>query len=246
MQWETMSRKDAHDFLLNMKTDKDFFRDNIDSLRFPTLSGTYKDIHDRLLSAFRTTMSLKDSKVHHRSWEYDVDLDMAESIYCILSDYGFTPRDASNEEIWIHLSLKVIPDIIVERFGKKGFELPHDDRFYANPRRVYPSMLWWYFYLAMPEDSENTIVRTKEILSLNQSDDISQLIERASSDGYPVSLYKSIMNEYHNRLTDGRKPGNLLSRVLALNIVRMESVEPELTGNGVDSYVVSLFDEVDK
>ncbi|AMK13453.1 hypothetical protein AUP07_0397 [methanogenic archaeon mixed culture ISO4-G1] len=246
MQWETMSKMDAQALLGRMRSDRDFFREMIPRFRNPSPPNEYMAIRERLVSTFRDCMAKKESKSYTTvSWEYGVDLDMAEAIFVTLSQYGFTSRDASDDEFWVFLSMNVIPDIIIERFSKGGFDLPHDDRFFANSRRIYPAMLWWYFFISLQDDGINPIAHTKDILSKNQSDDISQLVERAGSDGYPIEIYRAIMLEYHNRLMDGRKPGNLLSRALALNLVRMETLEPELNSEGLDTYVLHLFDEVE-
>lgn len=244
MQWQTMSKKDAQEFITKMNTDAAFYNERIPYVLNPVLEGEYAVIRERLISVYRQSLSKIESKKYSTTPSYCIDLDLAEAIYVTLSLYGFTPRDASDEEFWIYFSVNVIPDIILERFKEKDV-LFQPDRYYDNPRRVYPSILWWYFYISLQDDGVDPIAYTKSILSLNRSNDISQLIERARSDGYPIELYKAIMFEYHNRLVTGRGVPKLLPRVLVLNTAHMETMEPELDGDGLESYVTKLFDEVE-
>lgn len=246
MTWERMDRKDAHEFYQKLKTEKTFLQELAESLINPDLAEPYLSIRNRLKSRFREAVGITKRKEQvTRSREYSIDLDMAEEIYRVMSEFGLTVRDAADEGIWIYLSVKVIPDIIIDRFRLSGIPLAHEDRFYANSRRIYPMMLWWYYHIAYQQDSPNPVLATREILINNQSDDISQLVERAGSGGYPINVYKQIMVEYARRLIDNRKSDDLLSRALKLNIVQMQSLEPELMYDGLEAYVSDLFDKVE-
>ena len=64
--------------------------------------------------------------------------------------------------------------------------------------------------------------------------------------GDPINIYKQIMTEYARRLIDDRKSDDLLSRALKLNIVQMQSLEPELMYDGLEAYVCDLFDKVEQ
>lgn len=247
MNWERMDRKDAREFYQKLKTDKTFLYELTESLTHPDMGEPYTSIRNRLKARFRDAVEITERKEQvTRSREYSIDLDMAEEIYAVMSEYGLTVRDAADEGVWIYLSVKVIPDIILDRFKLSGIPLAHEDRFYANSRRIYPMMLWWYYYISYQQDGENPIQATRQILINNQSDDISQLVERAGSGGYPINIYKQIMVEYARRLIDDRKSDDLLSRALKLNIVQMQSLEPELMYDGLEAYVCDLFDKVEQ
>lgn len=245
MNWERMDRKSAREFYNKLKNEKSYMAEVITSLSNSNLNEPYASIRNKLKRKLEIAID-KTTKHEYRtrSAEYSVDLDMAEEIFRVMSEYGMTARDAADEEVWIYLSVKVIPDIIIDRFKWSEKKLAHEDRFYANSRRIYPSMLWWYYYISYQDSSSDPITATHQILINNQSDDISQLIERAGSGGYPIKIYKQIMTEYGKRLMDGRKPENLLSRALKLNIVQMQSLEPELMYDGIESYVYDLFEKV--
>jgi hypothetical protein len=245
MNWETMDKKEARDFYQRLASDKAFLQELMVSKSGLDLREPYLSIRNRLKHRFSEAKdSSRDPGRRTRSPEYSIDLDMAEEIYRVMSEYGLSVRDAADEKVWIYLSVKVIPDIIIERFRTTSGSIPHEDRFYANPRRVYPSMLWWYFHLSYQEDDPEPMAATREVLIGNQSDDISQLVERAGSGGYPVKLYRCIMTEYARRIVSGCRSDGLLSRALKLNIVQMQSLEPELMFDGLDSYVSELFDRV--
>ncbi len=247
MTWKRMDRKTARDFYQRLKTDKTFLQELTESLIHPDLEEPYVSIRDSLKRRFSEAVEItKRNEQVTRSREYSIDLDMAEEIYLVMSKYGLSARDAADEEIWIYISVNVIPDIIIDRFRLSGISLPHEDRFYANARRIYPMMLWWYYHIAYQDDDPNPIISTRDILINNQSDDISQLIERAGSGGYPIRIYKQIMAEYSKRLKKNQKPDGLLSRALKLNIVQMQSMEPELMYDGLEVYVSDIFDRVEK
>lgn len=246
MNWERMDRKDARDFYEKLKNDKSFLQELSASLANLDLSEPYITIRNKLKRKLTEAIEKTERHEHTtRSAEYSVDLDMAEEIFRIMTEYGLSVRDAADEQVWIYISVKVIPDVILERWRWSEKKIAHEDRFYANSRRIYPSMLWWYYYISYQDTSSDPITDTRKILINNQSDDISQLVERAGTGGYPIKLYKQIMAEYGKRLLDGRKPDNLLSRVLKLNIIQMQSLEPELTYDGIESYVCELFDRVE-
>ena len=246
MDWERMDRKDAREFYERLKNDKSFVQELSVSLSNPDFGEPYITIRNKLKKRLAEAIEKTNNHEHAtRSAEYSVDLDMAEEIYRIMFDYGLSVRDAADERVWIYLSVKVIPDVILERWRWSEKKLAHEDRFYANSRRIYPSMLWWYYYISYQDSSLDPVTDTRKILINNQSDDISQLVERAGAGGYPIRLYKQIMTEYGKRLIDGRKPDNLLSRVLKLNIIQMQSLEPELMYDGIESYVCDLFDRVE-
>jgi len=94
--------------------------------------------------------------------------------------------------------------------------------------------LWWYVHLSLQNDS---VEETKDILSSNSSDDISQLVER-SGGGYRIELYRAIMKRYGMTADHS---GHLLRRVLKLNLVKCEAIEPLLLGKNIDEYVEDLF-----
>lgn len=244
MEWVTMSKASVIERTQEYNSDdksfekwKESFR-NIDG----TLGKNYLDIRTKLKESY----SQIKAKTHGtRSQEYGVDLEFGLAVYRTLKEYGFTARDSSNDEIWYHLQMEVIPDIILDRWPGKGCNI-NEERFWKNKRRIWIKILWWYIYLSLQtSDNIDELVLTRATLYNNQADDISQLVERAGYAGYRVEVYRTIMQRYGNIASNRERPlNNLLSRVLQLNIIRSEVVEPLLNENGVSDYVNQLFDYI--
>lgn len=251
MEWNRTTKVEVQDFVTRMNSDQRFYDENINQILEPQTSDVYKTIHDRLKIKYVECKTKVENGQYsgYRSPEYGMDLEMGYETMVVLHDYGFSPRDAADDEIWLYMNRYVVPDIIFDRFVKRGLEsrpklVP--DRFYENNRRYYLKMLWWYYYISWQEVSDDwyeCLEVTTTILRGNQSNDISQLIERAGS-GYPLAVYKEIMRQYAERVSTGNFVEDTLSKVLKLNIVYMQSIEPELVPGGVQAYVRGLFIEV--
>ena len=251
MDWNRCSKSEVKEFVDRMNRDGQFYDENIRQILDPQPGDVYSTIHERLRSRYLECKSKISNGEYkdYRSAEYAMDLDMGHEIMIVLHDYEFTPRDASDDEIWLYFNRYVIPDIIFDRFSKGEAKRRPElvpDRFYDNSRRFYPKMLWWYYYISwqpVSEDWYECLKTTKDILRNNQSNDISQLIERAGT-GYPLAVYKEIMEQYAIVVRNRRSTDDLLNKVLKLNIVRMQSIEPELMPGGISDYVHGLFEEV--
>ena len=85
---------------------------------------------------------------------------------------------------------------------------------------------------------------TIEILKNNGSDDISQLVERIGPGGYPVEICREIMKQYSVYAALPTCRPHLLSKVLHLNLMKLQNYEPELSESGIEEYVRGLFEKV--
>ncbi|KRL92587.1 hypothetical protein [Limosilactobacillus ingluviei] len=160
---------------------------------------------------------------------YEFDVDYGFKLYEILNDQiGFTNRAASSNDVWRYLSLRVIPDIVHARIG---FE-EKQDHYYALPRRVWLSTIWWYIHLSWAGSEE----ATRELLATNSTDTIMNLVERPGR-GYYVDVYREIMKQYK-----GHTSRDLFRRVLKLNTARLITTSPELVAGGIEQYVHDLFE----
>lgn len=171
---------------------------------------------------------------------YQLEYRYALQVYKILNEEGMTVRNASDDGVWRFLSIIVLPDIIYDRWKKPDSpKYINADRFYGATRRIWFKILWWYVYLCWQGTSEET----EKLISGNNANEISQLVERAGTGGYRVELFREIMKYYDTKISrDNRiKEHNLLSRVLQLNIARCQIVEPDLVPNGIAGYVEGLF-----
>ena len=223
-KWETLSKAEAQECFDNLDVDNIHIHDsNIHKLR-ETLVSAYNEF-------------LKENSVEALKG-YKFDLHFGLILYDNLSDIGFGFYEANNIEIWIYLSMKIIPDIVQARWGK------NPERFYTNPRRIWLKTLWWYIHLSLQLKKENgrTTIdyeSTYSVLQNNTTDEIVQLVERAGSDGYRLDVSRKIMKRYS--LGNTKSTRGLFRKVMKLNTVRLNSMEPALCEGGVKGYVNELF-----
>lgn len=157
---------------------------------------------------------------------YEFDVVFGIKLFHILSKKNnFYLREASNDEVWNYLSVKVIPDIVHARYGMNA------DHFYKISRRVWLKAIWWYVYLAWNGDDESTA----ELIKGNTTDTIVSMVERPG-EGYYTSVYHEILKQYK-----GHNSRDLFRRVLKLNTARLMTTSPELMEGGVEGYVRDLF-----
>lgn len=165
--------------------------------------------------------------------KYNYDLLFGLRLFELLSeDNGFSLRHASDADIWRHISMKVVPDLIYFRWGKES-----TDRYFRRPTRIYFSSLWWYIYLSWA----GTTLSTYEILKNNTTDEIMNLVERSGPLGYRVDFTRELMKQYSMYPNEDRY---LFRKVLKLNTARSVVIEPLLHRDGVDGYVNELFNDI--
>ena len=249
MIWKRESLGSVRDFVEKMNSNPEFYDMNIESLRSPVLEEPYITIRKELKTAFdRCIKKAANKEYDTRSQAYGIDLEMAGVIYKILHSYDFNIKNASEQEIWLYFNRRVIPDILIERYGNQSDKRPKlvRDRFFENPRRYYMCMLWWFIHISWQDTGEgfqSDLNATLNMLKKCQSNDISQLIERAGRDGYPLTVYKEIMVQYCRQCLNETQTDDLLSKVLQLNIIHMVNTEPDLIETGLSGYVSDLFFE---
>ena len=165
--------------------------------------------------------------------KYQYDILLGLEIYELLNaSNGFSMRCASDPDVWRFITMKVVPDLVYERWGKES-----SDRYYRRPTRIYLSSLWWYIHLSWDENKR----KTYEIIKGNSTDEIMNLVERSGPMGYRVDFTRELMREYAKRTKDDRY---LFRKVLKLNTARSIVIEPGLHTNGVEGYVRELFEDV--
>ena len=223
--WKTLTKSDAAKIMLSWKANEVPSADCDDK---------YIELRKKLLKAERKTEEyIKNNEIKSRK-EYFHDLLFGLELYDVLNnDYYFSERNASNDEIWIYLSIKVIPDIVYNRWGLT------ETRFYKQSRRIWLRTLWWYIHLSWLGSKKETF----NLLKNHTTDEIVQLVERSGPQGYRIDLTREIMkqfgslNEKHDR--------NLFRKIMKLNIARLKIVEPCLTKGGTKQYVKELIEYFD-
>lgn len=188
------------------------------------LSNDFKKIRNILVGEYNSIKN-KYSK------PYDIDLNFGLTLYKLLNEELDLVNDktlASNIDFWIFISLKLIPDIVFDRWGNQ------QTRFYSYNKRIWPLSIWWYIHLSWQGEHYSTY----ETLKDNSTDTIVQLIERVGV-GYDLYLTRAIMS----RLSKEEKKTQLFRRVMVLNTIYLQTIEPMFFKGSYEGYVNMLFDK---
>lgn len=158
--------------------------------------------------------------------DYDFDVAYGFKLYEILNEnVGFNNREASNNDFWNWLSVRVIPDVVHSRWGNSP------EHYFQRPTRTWLKVIWWYIHICWDGSEEATY----ELIKNNTTDTIQGLIERPGI-GYYVDVYHEIMKRYKDY-----QDRNLFRRVMKLNTARLMTTSPELVDGGIEAYVEDLF-----
>ena len=217
------------------------------------LNSEYQDLRKKVFADYEKIK--RETENSGPKKDYLSDLRFALRFYEILDDYGFNPRIASDDQVWIYLCVNVFPDIVHERYPgskSKTKEGSRDsnvnvDRFWKSKRRIYLKVLWWYVYLSLQFDNNRMkdLYLTYRILEKNTTDEIVQLVERAGSAGYRVDVCRELM-KYYCYLDKSKYENNIFRKIMVLNTARTKVVEPSLVSGGITGYVGRLFDYFEK
>ena len=159
-------------------------------------------------------------------------------MFVFLNDeMGMTPVIASDDDVWRYIQMVSVPDVLYRRWGPKNDRRINSERFYSDHRRMWLKALWWYVYLSWQESSRHPLEETARILDGNGIDSISQIVDRPGI-GYNKDLYRAIMRRFSDSPV---RSGEMLRKILKLNVVRCSTLEPSLFDSGIDAYVESLF-----
>ncbi|MBR6933421.1 MAG: hypothetical protein IKH49_08985 [Bacteroidales bacterium] len=225
MKIERLSRKDAIEAMNSWVQS---------SFTVPALGRDYSDIRTDLCALFEAAREEVDGDV--RDYRMDVCFGAALYDYFNLNKLPwFTLRLASDDGFWRHLALRVIPDLVGERWGESNA-----DHYYAKPSRIWPKTLWWFFHLSLSgTGAEDT---KKMLLSGNFSTDtVLNLVERTGRCGTNISVYREIMTRYANLKGVVDRD---FRNVMKLNTAKAVVIEPVFCEGGVSGYVGSIFSEL--
>lgn len=197
----------------------------------PTLGKEYAEIRDELIMLFSQA---KEKTGNAQGYELDVCFGAALYVYLRQKSW-FTDRLASDDGFWRYMSLRVVPDLVGERWGNSNA-----DHYYTKPSRIWLKTLWWYFYLSL---ADSDIEKTKDMLlsKVFSTDTILNLVERTGRSGTNISVYRNIMAKY--ALLEGVADKDFRN-IMKLNTAKAVVIEPMFCVNGVSGYVDSLFDEL--
>ena len=158
---------------------------------------------------------------------------------------GFSLRTATNDGLWRYISLKVVPDIVADRWGKES-----DSHYWSKTIRIYLKSIWWYIHLSWQGNSADTLhILEKPCFS---TDSILNLQERTGRKGTFITVYRYIMyyyskvpkielDKFNNRKNS---QDDLFRIIMKLNTARVMVIDPGLYLGGEKEYVRSLFKEL--
>ena len=156
---------------------------------------------------------------------------------------GFSLRVAANDGFWRYLSVKVVPDVVAQRWGKDN-----DSHFWSQPTRIWLRSIWWYVHMAW----QGSIEETRDVLSCSHftTDTILNFEERTGRYGTYIEAYRQII-KYYSKVPEsiikkmGRGKSNssddIFRIVMKLNTAKMMVMDPALYLGGEEAYAKSLF-----
>ena len=197
------------------------------------------ELRNRLLNANSSAKEyLEANENDSKRNDYLYDLRFGIELYLLLKEkYQFNTRQASDDGIWIYLSMKVIPDLVYKRWGLS------ESRFYKQSRRIWLRTMWWYVHLSWAGDKEETY----NILRGFTTDEVVQLVERSGPHGYRIEVTRELMKQF-SKIDNKNVNRNLFRKIMKLNTARVKIIEPSLTVGGVHKYVeelINYFNETD-
>lgn len=148
-----------------------------------------------------------------------------------------TDRIAADYEFWRYIALKVMPDLVFDRFGAED-----DKHYYAKGLRIWPYTLYWYAHLSWQGDIKSTEI----ILSSSRccSDTILNLVERPGRNGTYIDLYRSIMFHFVN-INPTKNVDNikLFRSIMKLALAKPQVIDPDLFDGGPREYARGIVQE---
>ncbi len=176
--------------------------------------------------------------------DYYVDVHIGILLYDYLwKQPGFNLRAAANDDFWRYLSVKVVPDVIAERWGKDN-----ESHYWSKPARIWLRSIWWYVHLSWQGDMATT-ARVLESPCFT-TDSILNLEERTGRKGTFINVYRYIMYYYshvpQNVLDNFNKKtktqqDDLFRVIMKLNTAKVVVIDPALYLGGEKEYVRALF-----
>lgn len=220
--WKSLSKTDAN---------KEFSVWTDEKTPLVNCTGEQLILREKLLdidSKVVKYIELEENGTNKRDYLYDLRFGI-ELYDLFRSEYNFKERQASSDEVWIYISMRVIPDIVFNRWGLS------ESRYFKQSRRIWLKTIWWYIHLSWCGTSE----KTYNTLRGFTTDEIVQLVERSGPNGYRIDLTREIMSQFSN-LDQSKIRRNLFRRIMKLNTARVKMIEPSLAIGGTKKFVEEL------
>lgn len=215
------------------------------NLKIDKLDKEYQKIRGVIVEKNSKIRKLYNNDDARNKYNWDLELGLFLYSYLNGNDW-FTERLAENDGFWRYLSIKVVPDVVGERWGNEN-----EDHYWKKASRNWLKVMWWYIHLSW----QGNEYRTRQILSSNRmnTDIILNLVERVGRDGTYVEAYRYIMYfyyaesdrqvlKYSNVLKNSKR--SLFRSIMILHNSKCMVIEPGLYLGGEEGYVQNLFNEV--
>lgn len=208
----------------------------------PQVDGDYIKIRNEIQKFSKTVRENCPQNIEKK--DYYIDAHMGMLLYDYLwKQSGFTLRVASNDDFWRYLSVRVVPDVVADRWGKDN-----ESHYWSKPVRIWLRSLWWYVHLSWQGDMDST-AKVLESPCFS-TDSILNLEERTGRNGTFITVYRYIMYYYsripreiieaYDKNTEVQRDG-LFRVVMKLNTAKSLVIDPALDLGGEKEYVRKLF-----
>ncbi len=214
--------------------------------KLPEIDYDYEIIRKVLHDLYQ--QAKEEVKSAQKRHDYLLDVNFGMKLYIYFNSIPeLSLRVMSNEGFWRYLSLKVVPDIVAERWEKDN-----EAHYYIRSTRIWLSTLWWYIHYSWQENEQHTLESlSSEIFS---TDTIQNFVERAGKKGSYIEVNRLIIH-YMSMLEDSEFSKksttnvddvfrNIFRKIMKLNTAKLLVIEPALFENGEKGYVESLFKDI--
>lgn len=185
-----------------------------------------------------------ENNANVKKFDYYIDAHFGLMLYEYLwKQPWFSMRIAANDGFWRYMSLKIVPDVVAQRWGKDN-----ESHFWSRPTRIWLRSIWWYVHLAWQKNAETTRI----VLECPHftTDTILNFEERSGRNGTYVEAYRRIIY-YYSKVSSGDIKKNSRGKantsddvfrvVMKLNTAKMLVMDPALCLGGEDAYAKALF-----
>ena len=224
-----LKRREAQDAMEEWKMSK----------TVPSLDKHYKELRDNFVLLYEI-VNEETERIGRRK-DYLTDAFFGVSIYEFLQKQEwFSLKEAANDEFWMFLSLKVVPDLVQNRWDKDNEGKDLSSRFWSRSNRIWLKTIWWYVHYSLVD---NDLATTKELLSrpMFTTDTIMHLVERT---GHGIYLYRMIIFVYASLKEVNRSYTEIFKALMKLVTAKAVVYEPALYKNSYRGYVLSLFNNL--
>ena len=209
--------------------------------KMPKVNGEYALLRKDIQNIYNRVKSEGSTVKNKKGYFTDVMLGLYLYLY-FKSMSGFNMRCAADDDFWRYLCVKVVPDIVGERWGNDN-----EDHYWKKPTRIWLRSIWWYIHLSW----QGSFRKTEKLLMSDcfDTDTILNLEERTGREGTFIDVSRLIMKKY-SEVTEKQGKKSVKTRqespfriIMKLNTAKIVVMEPALCEGGEEGYVTSLFED---